>query len=77
MAMWALALKSRQTDDINGEAGHIIGLEELSLPYLFSDPSGIPSTLRELKNGKSLWMLYIQPTRELLQRRTKLLKLLI
>lgn len=54
MAMWALALKCRQTDDINERADHIIGLEELSVPYLFSDQSEIPSTLRELKEWKSL-----------------------
>lgn len=54
MAMWALALKCRQTDNVNRKADGIIGREGLSLPYLFGDQSEIPSTLRELKEWRKL-----------------------
>ena len=54
MAMWALALKCRQADDVDRRADHFVGREELSVPYLFRDQSEIPSTLRELEEWRKL-----------------------
>lgn len=54
ITLWALALKHRQQEDVEEKASQILGLGDLSLPYLFSDQSTVPPALRELKEWKKL-----------------------